>query len=118
MKYYEIELENEVVKLRLTSSDCVEIEKKTGKRLLELIEDYSMGVVTTFLKYMRRSELPNFSEKDAYNLYDKLVDNGYTMEKIIYDVIYEALVVSGFFTKQQLQMIKEEIAKEVQQIQV
>ena len=31
MKYYEIELENETIKLRLTSSDCIEIEKKTGR---------------------------------------------------------------------------------------
>ena len=38
---------------------------------------------------------------------DKLIDNGYTLEKILYDVIYEALVVSGFLTKEELMETKK-----------
>lgn len=116
MKYYEIELENETIKLRLTSSDCIEIEKKTGRSLLDLIDDYSIGTITTLLKYMRRSEIPQFSDKDACSLYDKFIDNGYTMEQILLEVIYEGLCVSGFFKKEQLDQMKQKIAEDNQQI--
>ena len=109
MKYFEVELNGEVIKLRLTSSDSVEIEKKTGKSILDLIDEYSMTTVVMFLKYLRRSEIPQFSEKDAYELYDKFIDNDYTMEQILFDVIYEALCVSGFFKKEKLIELKKEI---------
>ena len=109
MKYFEVELNGETIKLRLTSSDSVEIEKKTGKSILDLIDEYSMTTVVMFLKYLRRSELPQFSDKDAYELYDKFIDNEYTMEKILFDVIYEALCVSGFFEKEKLAELKEQL---------
>lgn len=115
MKYFEVELNGETIKLRLTSSDSVEIEKKTGKSILDLVDEYSVTTVVMFLKYMRRSEIPQFSEKDAYELYDKFIDNGYTMEQLIFDVIYEALCVSGFFKKEKLAELKkqlEEVDKE------
>lgn len=103
MKYYILTLDGEDIKLRLASADSVEIEKKTGVKLLDFIQDYSITTVTTLLKYMRRSEVPNFSEKDAYTLYDKLVDNGYTLEDIVFKVIYETCVVSGFLKKSDLE---------------
>lgn len=103
MNYYIITLDGEDIKLRLTSSDSVEIEKKTGVKLLDFIQDYSIVTVTTLLRYMRKSEIPNFSEKDAYALYDKLVDHGYTLEDIVFKVIYETAVVSGFLKKSDLE---------------
>lgn len=109
MKYFEVELNGEVIKLRLTSSDSVEMEHKTGKSILELIDEYSVSTCVMFLKYLRRSELPQFSDKDAYELYDKFVDNGYTMDRIIFDVIYEALCVSGFFEKEKLEKLKKQL---------
>ena len=36
MKYYELELDGETIKLRLTSSDSVELEKKTGTSVLQI----------------------------------------------------------------------------------
>lgn len=109
MKYYEFELNGETIKLRLTSNDCIEIEKKTGVKLLDYIQDYSMQTVVTLLMYMRRSSVPNFSMKDAGELYDKLIDSEEygTMENIIYDVIFEGLVVSGFLKKEELEEIKD-----------
>lgn len=108
MKYYEFELNGETIKLRLTSNDCVEIEKKTGQKLLDYIQDYSMQTVLTLLMYMRRSSIPNFSMKDAGELYDKLVDSEEygAMEEILYNVIFEGLVVSGFLKKEELEEIK------------
>lgn len=108
MKYFEFELNGETIKLRLTSNDCVEIEKKTGQKLLDYMQDYSMQTVLTLLMYMRRSSVPNFSMKDAGDLYDKLIDNEEygSMEKVLYDVIFEGLVVSGFLKKEELEEIK------------
>lgn len=108
MKYYEFELEGETIKLRLTSNDCIEIEKKTGVKLLDYIQDYSMQTIITLLMYMRRSSVPNFSLKDAGELYDKLIDSEEygSMENIIYNVIFEGLVVSGFLKKEDLEEIK------------
>ena len=59
--------------------------------------------------YMRRSSEPNFSMKDAGTLYDKLIDSEDfgSMEAILYDVIFEGLVVSGFIKKEDLEKIKE-----------
>lgn len=103
MNYFILELEGEEIKLRLTSADSIEIEKKTGVKLLDYIQDYSITTVTTLLRYMRKSEIPNYSITDACNLYDKLVDNGYTLEDIVFKVIYEACVVSGFLKKKELE---------------
>lgn len=106
MKYYELELGGETIKFRLKSSDCLSIEKKTGVKILDFIQDYSMTAIITMLTYLRRGEKENFSEKEATELYDKLVDNGYTMEKIVFDIIFESLVVSGFLDKSQLEEMK------------
>ena len=113
MKYFEFELDGETIKLRLTSNDCVEIEKKTGTKLLDYIQDYSMQTILTLLMYMRRSSVPNFSMKDAGELYDKLIDSAeyQTMEKILYDVIFEGLVVSGFLKKEELESLKGKVTK-------
>ena len=114
MRFFELELDGELVKFRLTSSDGVAIEKKTGVKFLDFIQDYSLTAIITLLTYLRRSEVANFSEKEAYALYDKLIDNGYTLERIMFDVIYEALVVSGFLEPSQLDEIRQtkEEAKE------
>lgn len=109
MKFYEFELNGETIKLRLTSNDCIEIEKKTGQKLVDYMQDYSMQTILTLLMYMRRSSVPNFSIKDAGDLYDKLIDSEEfgSIENILYDVIFEGLVVSGFIKKEDLEKIKE-----------
>ena len=115
MKFYELELNGETLKFRLTSNDCMTIEKQTGKSFADYISEMSMTTVVTLLRYMRRSEISNFSQEDASNLFDKLIDNGYTLETIISDIIMETLVISGFMKKTDLEAIKgvkEEMKKE------
>lgn len=112
MKYFEFELEGETIKLRLTTSNAQEVEKKTGKGLFELVQSTNVTNIVTLLMYLRRGEVQNFSEKDACALCDKLIDNEYTYEKIMMEVIFEALVVSGFLSKEQLEeakTLKEEV---------
>lgn len=99
------------VKLRLRSADCIEIEKKTGKSMIEVIQDYSFTNVAMLLKYMRRSELPQFSEQDAFDLLDEIIDNGYVLEDILTKIICEGLAVSGFFKKEDLDVVKKEYSR-------
>lgn len=115
MKFYEIELNGETIKFRLTSNDCMTIEKSSGKAFTEFMSTMDMTTVITLLRYMRRSSQNDFSMEDAGLLYDKLVDNGYTLETIVSDIIMETLVVSGFMKKADLEAIKdvkEEMKKE------
>lgn len=129
MKYYEFELNGRTIKLRLTANDCMVIEKKTGKKLLDYMQDYSITTVIALLMYMVRSSVPNFSEKDAGALYDELIDSEQygSLESILFDVIYEGLVVSGFLKKEDLtamkeakeensQVLKDEIVKEAKRV--
>ncbi len=107
MNCFELDLNGEIIRLRLRSIDSVMIEKETKCKLLDFAQDYAITSIITMLTYMRRFEIPNYSKNDAYELYDKLVDNGYTIDAILYDVIYEALAVSGFLTQADLQQMKD-----------
>ena len=109
MKYYELVLGDETYQLRLTSSNCVALEQRTKKSVLDAVQDYSITNIITFLEYMCKSKENNFGQKDAQELYDKLVDNGYTLYDIIYKVIYEGLVVSGFLTEEELKEMIEQV---------
>lgn len=111
MNFYELDLNGEIIKLRLSSADCLEIERTYKCKMLDYIRDYSHTTILTLLRYLRKSEVSNFSIGNACELMDKLIDNGYTLEKILYDVIYEALVVSGFLTKEELEETKEKSAQ-------
>lgn len=105
MKFYELELNGRTIKFRLTSNDCMVIEKKYGKSILEFIQDMSITTIITLLKYMVRSDDKTFSEDGAGQLYDELIDAGYTLEDIINKIIMEGLVVSGFMKKESLKEI-------------
>lgn len=107
MKCYEIELNGETIRLRLRSVDICELEEKNKKSIIELMKDVSQTTIIMFLMYMRRFEIPNYSKKDASELYDKFIDNDYTMQDVIFNVIYEGLVVSGVMTKGELTSLKE-----------
>lgn len=106
MRFFELELNGEAIKLRLTTENSQLIEKKTGKGLFDLVQEVNVTNIVTLLMYLRRGDQPNFSEKDTCVLCDKLIDNEYTYEKIMMEVIFEALVVSGFLSKEQLEETK------------
>lgn len=117
MKYYELELTKYITKedgtqiedgkqtykLRLTSSNAIALETKMGgKSILDIMGNCSVTTIVKILEYMCKDSNNNFGHKEASSLYDQLVDNGYTLEKILTDVIYECLVHSGFLTKEEL----------------
>lgn len=112
MKFYELELENETIELRMTTTNAKTLESKTGKSIFDLVSDMSVTNISKMLMYLLKGKKDNVNEKEADELVDKLVDAGYTFEKIMMEVIFEALVVSGFLSKEQLEeakMMKEEV---------
>lgn len=111
MKNFTFELNGKEIKMRLTSQDCVEIEKNKGVRLLDFIQDYAITTIVTLLKYMRRGAGENFTENMAYSFYDELIDEGYTMSDILDKIIYETLVVSGVISAEDLKNIRDEREK-------
>lgn len=110
MKYTYLMSNGKELKLRLTSSECIEIENATKKSILNYIQEESMTMICTLLGYMVKEidgqPQTNFSYKNAQTLYDELVDSGLTLKQILMDVIYETLVVSGFLEKEDWEEMK------------
>ena len=112
MKFYELELDGEIIELRMTTTNAKTLESKTGKSIFDLVSDMSVTNISKMLMYLIKGKKENVNEKEADELVDKLVDNGYTFERIMMEVIFEALVVSGFLSKEQLEeakTMKEEV---------
>lgn len=112
MKYFELELDGETIELRMTTTNAKVLESKTGKSIFDLVGDMSVTNISKMLMYLLKGKKENTSEKEADELVDKLIDNEYTYERIMMEVIFEALVVSGFLSKEQLEetkTLKEEV---------
>lgn len=117
MKYFEIELKKFITKedgtqvedgtqtyrLRLTSSNAIHLEEKKKKSILDLVADVSISNIVDTLEYMCKDADNKFGHKEASSLYDQLIDNDYTLERILVEVIYGCLVHSGFLTKEELE---------------
>ena len=112
MNYYIYKLNNgKELKLRLTTGEEIEIENANKVSILEYVQQESMNTICTLLRYMVKEvdgeKLNNFSFKNAQALVDEMVDNGMTFKKILTDVIYETLVVSGFLEKEDWEEMKQ-----------
>ena len=114
MKYYVYEYTNKEgekkeLHLRLSSADAMEIENMKKMSITQFLQEESMSMVITMLRYLRKWEDKNFSLNQAQSLYDELIDNGLSMKSILIDVIYEALVVSGFLEKDIWEEMKKQL---------
>ena len=110
MKYTYILKNGKEIKLRLTSGECIEIETASKKSILDYVQEESMTMMCTLLKYgvkeIDGEEQKNFSYKNAQTLFDEMIDNGLTLKTILLDVIYEMLVTSGFLEKEDWEEMK------------
>lgn len=111
MKYFTFQLNNEEINMRLNSSDCEQIEKTYDCTLLDYVQQGSVTSLITLLQHMRAGAGEKFTRNMAYGFYDELVDAGYTIERIIMEIIYETLVVSGVISEEDLENIKSEKEK-------
>lgn len=111
MKYFTFRLNEKEINLRLNSSSCEQIEKTYNCTLLDFVQQGSVTSIITLLQHMRTGAGENFTKNMAYSFYDELIDEGYTIEKILMEIIYETLVVSGVISKEDLEDIKNEREK-------
>ncbi len=105
---YEIDLNGEKIGFKFRSIDCLNLEKEVKMPLLQYVQNENITMCITLLLYARKFENEKFSKDNACELYDKLIENGWTYKKIIQDIIYETLVVSGFLTKEEWEETKKE----------
>lgn len=109
------------LKLRLTTGEEIEIENATKKPMLDYVQEESITMITTLLRHMVKEingeAQNNFSFKNAQALLDELVDSGLTFKKIMMDIIYETLVVSGFLEKEDWVEMKEAQTKASKKVQ-
>lgn len=111
MKYFKFNLGEKEINLRLNSLDCENIEKQYNCILLDYVQQGSITSLVTLLQYMRRGAGENFTRNMAYSFYDELVDEGYTIETILMNIIYPTLVVSGILNQEDLNKIMAEREK-------
>lgn len=103
--------EEKELRLRLTSADAMEIEKAQNVKLISYLQQESMTMIITLLRYLNKWENKNFSLGQAQQLYDELIDSGLSMKKILLDIIYESLVVSGFLEESEWKEMKGLLTK-------
>lgn len=103
--------EDKELRLRLTSGDAIEIENTKNKSITEFLQEESMISIITILRYLNKWENKQYSFKNAQDLYDELIDSGMSMKSILLDIIYEALVVSGFLEKDKWEEMKKAYKK-------
>lgn len=108
MKYYTFNLGEKEINLRLNSLDCETIEKQYNCTLIDYVQQGSIGSLVTLLQYMRHGTGENFTKNMAHGFYDELVDEGYTIETILMELIYPTLVVSGVLSQEDLDKIMAE----------
>ena len=105
--YKNKEGEEKELRLRLTSSNAIEIENAKKMSVTSYLQQESIEMIVTLLRYLLKWEDKNFSFNQAQQLYDELIDSGLTMKKILIDIIYETLVVSGFLEKEEWEEMKK-----------
>ncbi len=108
MKTHIIELNGENINFKIRSIDCINLEKEMKMPLLQYIQNEDVTMCINLLLYAKKFENEKFSKGDACELYDQLIEAGWTYKKIIQDIIYETLVVSGFLTKEEWEETKKE----------
>lgn len=121
MKYTYILKNGKEIKLRLTSGECIEIENASKKSILDYVQEESMTMMCTLLKYgvkeIDGEEQKSFSYKNAQALFDEMIDNGLTLKTILMDVIYEMLVTSGFLEREDWEKMKKAQAQASKKVQ-
>lgn len=100
--------ENKELKLRLTSSQGMDVEEKIGANLLKVFmpaegEAFALPPLKVML-LLTHGALQRFehglSFKDVSDLYDDYVDNGGDQAAFMADVILPMLQVSGFMPRE------------------
>lgn len=109
MRYTEFKVGDREYKLRLSTGEIVNIEKKIGGNILEIFMSRDKIPSMEELMMVLHGALQKFhhgiTQQDVYDIYDEYVDNGGTFEDLI-EKIMEVFEVSGFFKAEDLKKAK------------
>ncbi len=109
--FYELKLKNgESYNLRMKSKTVIEFEKENGS-VFEYLSKGTVESLVVLLFYLIRDYNHGFTKDNAYDLYDKLIEDGYVFSTISDEIIAGGLQASGFFTKEDLEEMKQQMKK-------
>lgn len=99
-------------KLRLTGMVISRLEGTFKRNLLNVLTDDGLPPLSTMLTVIQaamQQHHHNIKYRDVQQMYDDYVDEGGDQTMLYADVIMSLLMVSGFFTRNQEEILKEEI---------
>ena len=98
MLYKELKIGDKELKLRLSTRDCVALEKKLGRNPLDDLMAVEQGKLPTVvvLHASLQKYQSNYSLENVYDLYDEYIEEGNTLTDML-SVITDVFKVSGFF---------------------
>lgn len=102
------ELNGKTYHFKLKSKKLIDLEKVSGKSIIDLLQDTSISNIARILKYSCIEEV------DEFELLDMLLET-MTLEKIITDVILEICVVSGIISKTDKENVDKKLDEEKNQ---
>ena len=102
--FYTLTIGGEEYKLRLTASAIMAIEKKLDKPLFKALESIQENMIETITVLLWGAMQPlnaNFPYEKAASLFDQYIDDGNSIEELMFE-INKLFEVSGFFKKGQV----------------
>ena len=99
-------------KLKLTAADITKLEQKYRRNLLLYLTDDGIPAIADMLTVIQASmRLYNHGMTflDVQALYDSYIDEGGDQNALMADVLMPLLMVSGFFTQSQAEILNKEM---------
>ena len=107
------EVGGETYRLKLTTSDIMELEKRYGTNLLDVISpdtDTGMPALAVMLDITHTAAQKfhhGLKRTDLVDLFDRYVDDGGSQLDFYMQVFTDIFVVSGFFSKARVERMQE-----------
>ena len=102
MLYKDLKIGDKELKLRLSTRDCVALEKRLGRNPLDDLMAVEQGKLPTitYVVILLHASLQkyqsNYSMENVYDLYDEYIEEGNSLTDML-AVITDIFKVSGFF---------------------
>lgn len=111
-------VKNEDYRLKLKASSTIELEKKLGCPLLDVIKGVpSLEVALTIVHYAMKEWNSGIKRDDVLRMYDDYCEEGGSLLDLFTNVIMEILKVSGFLSKAHAEKMDEKKKEALEQME-
>lgn len=117
--FYVWEVGGERYRLKLDSTAVCRLEEKFGQNLLNVISMNgipALGVMLTIVQSATVKYQHSLTFEKVQKLYDRYVEEGGNQMKLYTNVIMGIMAVSGFFTAEQAEAMKDKLEAATQQM--